>query len=460
LRSAGAFCARIMGALRGPGLAGVLGRGAAGHALVSGAGALTLVGVYMLLARLAGPAEFGSFLFALTLLSVLALIGILGVDTALIRYVAAYRGTEEWSLLAGVLRFGDRVVLTASTAVALLGAAVVGGLSAWSFPGSGEGGGLGPSLARTLWVAAAALPLYGLLRLRSTALQGLKRVAAAAVPENIVRPFLLLALASGIYLALGTLTGVGAMGAYLVATAGAAGIGSLLLRRFLPPAAREAEPVVEGRPWMRTALPLSLVSGMRLLLNQTDILLVGFLAGTTAAGIYGAASRLSRLVSFGLMAGNSIAAPVISELHARGERGALQRAVTLAAWGTTVWALLAALVLAAGASFLLGLFGEEFRTGAPILIVLAAGQVINGATGPVGYLLNMTGHEGANARILAWITGLNLVLSAPAILAFGPFGAAVVTSVLTGAKNLWTWWVVRGRLAINSSIFSRWSLAV
>jgi O-antigen/teichoic acid export membrane protein len=58
---------------------------------------------------------------------------------------------------------------------------------------------------------------------------------------------------------------------------------------------------------------------------------------------------------------------------------------------------------------LLGLYGEAFRSGASVLVVLAIGQIVNGATGPVGYLLNMTGHERTNARILSWVVGANLL---------------------------------------------------
>jgi len=244
------------------------------------------------------------------------------------------------------------------------------------------------------------------------------------------------------------------MAANFAAAAVGVALGSILLRRHLPPQARAVAPHTEARTWMRTAWPLWAVAGMRFLLNQTDILLLGVLLGTTTAGIYGAASRLARLVTFGLAAANSISAPLISELHTQGDRRSLQRMVTLTSWGTTLWSVVFAAALALGAPLLLSLYGDEFRAGAPVLLVLAAGQIVNGATGPVGYLLNMTGHERVNARIIGCVVFGNVVLSAPAILLFGPVGAAGVTATLGGVKNLWTWWAVRRRLGINSSIFS------
>lgn len=432
-------------ALRGPGMAGVLARGAVGNLLVSGLGALLLVGVQLLIARLAGAEEFGYFLYGITLTNVLGLAARLGIDTAQIRYVASYRVKADWSRLAGILRFGDRLTLTLGCVLGILFATTV-----WVLRDR-----LDPGLVNTLWIAAAMLPVAGgLIYLRASALQALKRVTLAPLPDGIVRPALLALLAWGTYLLWGSCSGAQAMAANFAAAVVGVAVGSILLRRYLPSEARRATPQTESRTWLRTAWPLWAVAGMRFLLNQTDILLLGILTNTTVAGIYGAASRLARLVTFGLAAANSISAPLISELHTEDDLRSLQRMVTLTSWGTTLWSVVFAGALALAAPTLLSIYGEEFRAGASVLVVLALGQIINGATGPVGYLLNMTGHERINARILAWVVIANLVLSAPAILLFGAVGAAIVTATLSGTKNLWTWWVVRQRLGVNSSIFS------
>jgi O-antigen/teichoic acid export membrane protein len=239
-----------------------------------------------------------------------------------------------------------------------------------------------------------------------------------------------------------------------VAIALCVGVGHALLARHLPAPARAAEPEVQGREWMRVSLPLLLVSGMRLLLGQADILLVGVLIGTTEAGIYTAASRLSHLITFGQNAANGIVAPMISELHSQGEKAKLQRLVTLSSWASTAFALAAAALLVLGGKLLLSLFGKDFVGSWTVLAILAAGQVVNAASGPVGYLLNMTGHQDANARILAWTVGLNIALAIPAILLWGAAGASAATGLLIAIKNLWTWWEVRRRLGINSSIVS------
>lgn len=427
---------------RGQGVAGIFSRGATGTLVVTGAGALVGVGVQILLARWLGVREWGYYAFSWTLLNVLVLLGKLGFDTAEIRFVAAYRVQQSWPLLAGLLRYGDRVVLAASLGVAALAAGVILLLSPR----------LEPGLTATLLVSCLALPGYGFLGLRCSALQGLRRVVLARLPEVVLRPPLTAALAGAMVLAWGSLTASRAMAATGAAILVSAGVGHALLARRLPEAVKTSPPEVQGREWIRVSLPLLLVSGMRLLLGQADILLVGMLIGTTEAGIYTAASRLSHLITFGQNAANGIVAPMIAELHAQGEKAKLQRLVTLASWASTLFALAAALALVLGGKLLLSLFGKDFVGSWTVLAILAAGQVVNAASGPVGYLLNMTGHQDTNARILAWTVGLNVALAIPAILAWGAAGASAATGLLIAVKNLWTWWEVRRRLGINSSI--------
>jgi O-antigen/teichoic acid export membrane protein len=424
--------------------------------VLGGGSVLTLIS-QMALTRLLQPRGYGLYVYAGAVVTLLSLGGSLGLETALVRFVAAYRVDRDWRRLRGLLAFADRAALAASCALAAVAALVTTALR----------GRLEPGLAATLWISCALVPLMSLMALRGGALQGLRRIALARLPEAIIRPPAIVAftllwiwLTGRFGFAGGSASAPLAMAADVAATALAVVVGSLLLRRSLAGSggALLGARVMEARSWLRVSLPLLLVSGMRRLLNQTDILLVGALVGTTPAGLYAAASRLSRLITFGHNAGNQIAAPMIAELHRKGELHRLQRLVSLSAWGSTLSAGAFAAAIAAAGKLLLGLFDPSFRTGYAILLVLAAGQVVNAVTGPVGYLLNMTGHQDVNARILAWITALNLVLNLPAILIAGPLGAAVVTSALGALKNGWTWWVVRQRLGINSSVLGALSL--
>src|SRR5690606_35863506 len=111
--------------------------------------------------------------------------------------------------------------------------------------------------------------------------------------------------------------------------------------------------------------------------------------------------------------------------------------------------------LVVGHQFVLGVFGKEFTEGASIMFILLGGTLINSWTGPVGVLLNMTGHHGANARLIAGTALFNLVLNYPAILLWGANRAALVTALSVALKSRATWSVAYRSLGINASICVR-----
>lgn len=424
-------------------VARVLGKGAFSHLLVAAAGNLLGVGVLMLLARLLGKAGFGAFTFAWAVVSLIGIVPRLGLDIAQVRFVAELRARGDWLGLRELLQFSTRVVLQASLVAVML--YLLGLLFLWQRTES--------PLRGPLLAGALTIPLTSALALRGGALQGFRRVALALAPNLVVRPLVVAGLALGGWWLAGGLTATGAMLSQVGGLAISLLVAALLLgAQWDDPG--EGAATSAGRPsiWLRTALPLAVTSGARILFSRTDLLLVGLLVGTRAAGEYAAAAALARLVTAGLIASNSITAPLVSELRDANDRASIQRLVGLACRATTGWSVLATLAIVIGRGHLLALFGD-FRSGAPVLVILACGLLFNGATGPVGVLLNMTGHERANARITAAVVMANLVLSIPATIRYGAVGAASVTSGVIATKNLWAWWEVRRRLAIDCSVF-------
>ncbi len=368
--------ARWWAAVRGPGLVGVLSRGASASLLIFVGGALAALLAQLLLARVLGAEGYGVYAFCLSLLALATMGARLGMDTGLVRFVASYRGSGQWAELLGLVRFADRLVGAMGLLLGLVGAGII-----WF-----GGDRLGTDLRRTLLVACAVLPALALLGLRSAVMQGFRRVAIGRLPELLVRPLLIAGSAFAIHRGSGGLSPAMAMGLNCLSTLLALVAGTLLLRRVWPrpSGSRTRERIFRRREWLRVSLPLLLVTGMRRLLAETDILLVGLLMGTTMAGIYAVASRLSNFIAFGHNAGNVISAPLIAELHAKGERRRLQRMVTLATWGSTLSAAASALLLILLGGPVLRLFGAEFTVALPVLAVLCVGQMVNAMTGPVG----------------------------------------------------------------------------
>ena len=99
-------------------------------------------------------------------------------------------------------------------------------------------------------------------------------------------------------------------------------------------------------------------------------------------------------------------------------------------------------------SWVLEVFGPDFRAGGIVLAILATGQFVNVATGSVGYLLMMTGHEKLMRNNIIACTILNVALSAILIPRHGVVGAALATTVSLTTMNLVSVGMVYWKLSI------------
>ena len=420
-------------------LAGPLG----GSLLARIASAGAAFGLHALLARLAGADQYGTYSYVLACLGIAVLIAGLGLDLALVRFVAVYRAEAGWPHLTGLWRWSRRTVLTAACLIAAIAVLLLG------FTGSE----LDASLVRTGWIACGVLPVAALLRLSEARLLGLKRVALAQLPDGVFRPTIMAGLvALGFGLSGRPLTSAAAMGLHLVAIAAAAAASLALGKRVL----RRVQPRVEARydvrAWMRVSLPLGAEAGLRLLSSSLDVILVGAFAGMADAGIYAVASRLAELIVFGAHASQMAARPRIAESSAAGDPQAVQRAVTMAARWATLFAAIVCCVLIPARTHLLELFGAEFVRGAPVLLILSAGYLVAACTALVDSVMNMTGHQVVNARITAAVLALKLPLMWVAIAAWGIEGAALAAAATTIVGRLWGWVYVRRTLDIEGTV--------
>jgi O-antigen/teichoic acid export membrane protein len=381
----------------------------------------------VLLARTMGAESYGTYVYVTSWVALLLLVSRMGFGTASLRFVAAFRAREDWPRLRGYLRTSQGVVGAASLAV---GGATA--LVAW---------GLGPRLpgatAPTLLVASLALPVLAFLQLWSHVLRGLQRVLASQAPATLLQPLLLALAAGACALAWpGRLDAPLAMALHAGSVLPAAALSYAVLRRAVPAPARRATPGGEPREWLRVALPLLAVNALLVVQERADVLAVGSFVGPAEAGIYGAASRVAGLIAFGLTAVNAWAAPLVSDLHARGDRAGLERLVRLSARIVFAVTLPLCLGVALFGRPVLAAFGPEFLAAHGALVLLAASQLVNALAGPVGFLMTMTGRQDTAARILAVHTALLVVLCGVLVPRFGILGAAGATAATRVSWNL------------------------
>ena len=385
------------------------------------------LGVHLLLARTLGGDEYGRYVFALAWMNVLLLVGKFELDTASVRFVGAYTGTEQWSFLRGFLQRSAQIVGGVSIAIAVVGALIIMVLTNRIERG----------IALSLLAASALLPVTAMGQLKASVLQGFKQVARAQAPSLVVRPVVFALSVLGLHYVAGQpVNAPVAIVLQLGATAVALALTLRFLQDVLPTAVRQANEAFDTRYWMKTAAGLLVISGGQTILStNADVLVVGSLLGPGAAGQYGAASQLASAVSFGVTAISFIALPLIADLYARQEFPQLQSLishVTRLGLGLSFPVLL---LLIIGASPVLSAFGPSFTDASGLLILLGVDQLIGAIFGIAGYLLVMTGHQVTAARVIIGCALLNLVLTFALTPLFGLMGAGIATTIATLARS-------------------------
>lgn len=396
--------------------------------------------ISVLLARTLGVKEFGLYSFAWSFLMLLSTPAAFGFPQLLVREIAANRAKGEWGAVHGIVRFSHRTALLVSLALMLFA-----GLWLWFLSGN-----LPIKTVTALAVALLGLPLLALVQLQGSALRGLDRILAGQAVEMLVRPVTFLLLFSGAwFLARELMSAPFALGLQVVAAGVALLAGGLLLYHYLTSQIPESSAIKSDPAWLRSALWLLLLALLGLIPQHAGVLLLGVMRGTEEVGLYKAAYQAAWLIPFGLMAVNMAITPTLAQLYASGEMQRLRRVVTAAAGAALFFALpLVLLYLLDGSWFLRFTFGEAFTASARALAILTIGQTVNVATGPVGFVLIMSGHERLATLSTGASAAANLLLGLLLIPFWGVQGAAVATAFGLITFNLLALYFIIARLKV------------
>jgi len=139
-------------------------------------------------------------------------------------------------------------------------------------------------------------------------------------------------------------------------------------------------------------------------------------------------------------------------LLTNGDRAELQKIVNrttrLKFWGAVV----AIMILAVAGRLILGIFGDEFIAGYPVLIVLATAQLAQAAGGTVTRLISMSGHQDKTLYIFGVATLVAFSLVAVLVPRFGVIGAAIAVLIVTVLWVAWMRSLVIRHLSIRPTI--------
>jgi len=384
--------------------------------------------VSVVLARLLGVREFGLYSLAMSVLGLLVVSATFGFPRLLVREIAAYRVKGQWGLVRGLLRFAQRTSLLASLGIALLG-----GLVLWLLSDRFSG-----EAVRVLALAFVALPFWALLNLHGASLRGFEQILAGQWASTVIRPLGLLILVGTAWLFTGGMADASlALGLHILAACVALAIAFYLLRSQVKRSVPANGVSQNTAVWVRSALSLAFLALLNLIPQHAGILMLGWLRGPEEVGLYKVAYRTASLIPFGLMAVNTAIAPALAQLYAVGDKGKLRKVMMTASAVATAFALPLVLLFTLSGGWFLGLaFGESFAASATALAIITVGQLVNAATGPVGFLLVMSGHENKATLCMGIGCAINLLLNVVLVHLWGTNGAAIAFAISWTVKIL------------------------
>ena len=172
------------------------------------------------------------------------------------------------------------------------------------------------------------------------------------------------------------------------------------------------------------------------LLFWTDLFVLTRYAAGTEVGVYSAALRAGQIIVVFLTSVSLMFSPYVADLHNRGETERLDGLFK----NLTRWTIAATmpvfLLLAVAPDDVLRVFGSEFSGGEAALLILAVGQLVNIATGSVGFVLIMVGRTGWDLLVYAGSVVMNLGLAFWLCPKYGMEGAAIANAA-TFAASKW-----------------------
>ncbi|WP_228720093.1 flippase [Methylococcus geothermalis] len=400
----------------------------------------TLLGftVSVAIARLLGAEGSGIYYLALSASTIAATLGQFGFENTVVRFVAARAEVEKWGDVSFVYRTAVKVVALASLLAALL---LLVGAPWFAEHLFGK-----PDIERSLICASFAVVPFALTSIQSQALRGLKEMVAFQSLQSVMVPLGTLLL---LYPAIRRSQAEGAIAAYVTATFVTAILAGLAWRRAFrirAPRSLTIHSALHPRILFQSSGPLFGVTLTALVMQHAPTLFLGIWGSVDDIGVFNVANRVANLLLFPLFAMISTLAPKFAVLHQSGKTQELAHLVRHSSMILGIFAVCASTALYLGAEEVMKLFGQDFTGGIWPLRILLCGVLVNVATGAVGELLIMTGHERWTRNLHVCGAALIVALCLALLPRFGAIGAAFSVGAGYAALNLAMVAVVRIRL--------------
>lgn len=405
--------------------------------------------ITVFLVRELGPEEYGIFALALSVAAVAILPSDLGVSWSTARFLAEHRHDRD--SVIGVIRLGFRVKVIAGLAISGLLFALAEPIAGWYSE---------PSLAWPIRAVAVAMFAQALMQFVYTVLIALQRLKVGfrivlfeAAMELTATVVLVLVFTGAAAATWGRAIGYG-LGATLALVLLARTIGGLRDDG-------QAKSPVNLRPFLLYAGAIFVIDAAFTVFSQIDVLLIGSIIGTTAAGLFSAPLRLIPFLSYpGLALARAVAPTAAGGSSAGASADALQSALRLI---VVLQMLLVAGIVVWAEPIVNLTLGADYADSTAVLRALAPFVFLLGMAPLVSLPINFAGAARRRIPVAVGTIALNIVLDLILIPKIGIVAGAISTDIsffIYVAVHLWLCRDILGvRLGPLASSFARCTIA-
>ncbi|MCK8066920.1 oligosaccharide flippase family protein [Cobetia sp. 1CM21F] len=405
---------------------------------IAALGGLMLI---IVLSRIFGPSGIGIFAILQSIYFGSALLARFGMDNALMRYVGQnHKSTSvvwylKWSLITAVVL---------SVLISLLVFILRHTLSDLF---------KSEALIELIPGIAVTIPAFTVSFIFSGFMKGVRKPASATLLENgtvpLIASLLVLLINSLLVIELQAIGWIMAVASWTVVSIGTWQV----FKWFSQNKLEEDKDKPNYKMFIDTSSAFFVMSLAQFMQVVISVFIAGMFLNSYDLGVFKAAERLAMLISFILMVINAVFPPRFATYYRDGDLIGLTVLARKSGLIGVVLALPMLLLCWIKPQFVLGLLGPEFIEGESLLRIIATAQFINVATGSVGFLLNMTGHEKLMRNIALICNIMGLFCMCILIPTFGSLGAAIalaLTLILQNLVALYYVWIKLGICMIPS----------
>ncbi len=368
----------------------------------------------------------GLYFLGTTVIEFSRILALLGLDYGLLKYASIAHGKSDVCQIKGYVITAFKIAIPSAFLFSILLFSFSDTISVQLFHN--------PDMSKVMRILAITVPFTVITTICVFSTQACKQMQYRVYVQDITEPIVRFAFL-GIFIFIGYQL-MGALVAYIISVVSSSFLGLYFLNKKLPFSTKGRITRSQVGDFLRFSLTQISSRVIDTLMRTLDIFMIGCFLIIDNVGVYNITVQIVVVGSLFLHAFINIFTPLISELAGIGDFKRIEKNYKAMTKLVIVFSLPVYLIMILFPREILMVFGKDYVAGAGCLVILAAGQMVNSATGAVDVILNMSGKHVLSLYDSIGTLILNIILNFFLIPRYGISGAAVATSTSVVLANL------------------------